>query len=146
MSTMPSDAAALLRREAASFVERLRLFTPARWAAQAPVVGTRADVVHHLAQCFADDAATHERTRQRRLPRLDSDLVIADQLAVTVDDLVRSLEDDAAAATAATAHLLVHRRDVLGDVVPAGLAAALRLADVEAAGRRICEEIPARPS
>lgn len=131
------DGALLLRREVASLVERLRLFTPARWAAAAPVLGTRADVVHHLAQRFADDAAGLESRPQRVLPRLDSDLVLADQLAVTGDDLVRAAPAPAA-ALAAVAHLLVHRADLLGDVVPAGLAAALGVTDVEAAGRRAC--------
>lgn len=128
----------LLRRESRSLVERLRLWTPTRWAAQAPVIGTRADVVHHLAQRLADDAAALERRPHRPLPWLDSDLALPDQLAVTADDLARVRPPDQLAA-AAIAHLLLHRRHLLDEPVPATLAAALGLDDVEAAGRRACE-------
>lgn len=121
---MPTDLTALLAREAASLVARLRLWTPARWAAAAPVLGTRADVVHHLAQRFADDAAALEGRPVRQLPRLDSDLALPDQLAVTADDLVRGDPPDAVAGGAA-AHLLLHRRHLLGEDVPPGLAATL---------------------
>ena len=127
----------VLRREAASLVERLRLWTPARWAAIAPPLGTRAEVVHHLAQRFADDAATLEGSPHRVLPRLDSDLALADQLAVTADDLIRAGPPPDVAAAAA-AHLLVHRADLLGDAVPPGLAGALDVDDVEATGRAAC--------
>ena len=102
----------LLRREGDALVERLRVWTPARWAAGAPVLGTRADVAHHLAQ------------RRRVLPRLDSDLVLADQLAVTLDDLVRA-GPPPGVARRATAHLLLHRTHLLGDEVPPRLADAL---------------------
>jgi hypothetical protein len=57
---------------------------------------------------------------------------------------VRAAPPDAV-AVAATAHLLLHRADLLGDEVPAGLAAALGLADVPAAGRAACAGDPARP-
>ncbi|MCU1674422.1 MAG: hypothetical protein JWN77_2535 [Frankiales bacterium] len=105
-------AADLLAREARSLVDRLRLWTPARWAAEAAPYGTRADLVHHLAASFA--AAETDRP----LPRLDSDLALPDQLAVTADDLVRS----GRATEAHVGHLLAHRRDLLGEDVPAGLA------------------------
>ena len=90
---------ALLAREATSLVARLRLFTPARWAAAAPPYGTRADAVHHLAQWLADVVGE----APVRLPRLDSDLALPDQLAVTADDLVRARlpADDAGGAPAA---------------------------------------------
>ena len=134
---MPDDLTSLLAREAAALVERLRLWTPARWAAAAPVLGTRADVVHHLAQHLADAAALLEDRPPRPLPRLDSDLALPDQLAVTAADLVRTGPPDELARTL-TAHLLWHRSELLGDDVPAGLAADLGLTDVLAAGRAAC--------
>lgn len=140
---MAPDAAPLdlLRRESRSLVQRLRLWTPARFAAAAPAwpggAGTRADLVHHLAQSLADRAAELEGRPHAPLPRLDSDLALADQLAVTADDLVRC-SAPVAVATAATAHVLAHRSDLLDDEVPPGLAAALDLADVVAAGREEC--------
>ena len=126
----------LLARESRSLVQRLRLWTPARFAAQAPTHGTRGDLVHHLAQRLADQAADAEGLPRRPLPRLDGDLVLPDQLAVTADDLART--GDAAAARAATAHLLLHRHDLLEEEVPPGLAQALELDDVLAAGREEC--------
>ena len=68
----PRAAADLLAHEAGSLVARLRLWTPARWAAAAPPCGTRADLVHHLAQWLADAAGE----APVRLPRLDSDLAL----------------------------------------------------------------------
>ena len=119
-----TDAAALLPREAASLVARLRLFTPARWSAALPPYGTRADAVHHLAQALADA----EGAAPVRLPRLDGDLALPDQLAVTADDLVRSGRADADAV----AHLLLHRSELLGEPVPAGLVVALGAPDEQA--------------
>ena len=130
------DAGALLRRESRSLVQRLRLWTPQRFAASTPYGGTRADLVHHLAQRLADRAADAEQRERRPLPRLDGDLVLPDQLAVTADDLARVA--DARTARAATAHLLLHRRDLLDEDVPAGLAVALGLDDVVTAGREEC--------
>jgi hypothetical protein len=127
----------LLRRESRSLVQRLRLWTPARYAAAAPPWGTRADLVLHLAQACADAAAALEGEPRRTVPRLDSVLGLADQLAVTCDDLVRAQPDDDL-ARAVTAHLLVHRLDLLGEEVPASLASALALADVVHVGRAAC--------
>lgn len=137
MSCVPDDAAALLAREAARLVERLRLWASPRWAAAAPVRGTRGDVVHHLAQRLADDAARLEGSAPRALPRLDSDLALPDQLAVTADDLVRAGPSHEL-AVAATLHLLLHRGQLLGDDVPAALAARLGVSDVAAAGYEVC--------
>jgi hypothetical protein len=134
----------VLRRESRSLVQRLRLWTPARYAAAAPPWGTRGDLVHHLAQVCADAAADLEGEPQRALPRLDSDLGLADQLAVTSDDLVRA-GPGPELARAVTAHLLVHRQDLLGEDVPASLAEALGLPVVEAAGRRACTAAPTGP-
>jgi hypothetical protein len=128
---------AVLDREARSLVQRLRLWTPSRWAAAAPVPGTRGDLAHHLAQRLADAAADLEGTTRRALPRLDSDLALADQLAVTADDLVRA-DPPADVARSAVAHLLLHRKHLLDDDVPPRLAAALELDDVLAAGEQAC--------
>jgi hypothetical protein len=133
------DATTLLRRESRSLVQRLRLWTPARYAALASgSAGSRADLVHHLAQALADAAAACEDVPARPLPRLPSDLALADQLAVTSDDLVRA-GPPVAVAVAATAHLLAHRYDLLEEDVPGGLAASLGLDDVLAAGRAACD-------
>ena len=144
----PDRPAALLNREAASFVRRLRLWTPARWAAQIPFGAdpgpadhpdpmTRADLVHHLVQVLADAAAVGERSALRPVPRLAVDLVLPDQLAVTTADVLRTDPSDAL-ARALTAHLVLHRTQVLEDEVPVGLAQALDLPDVLAAGRAAC--------
>ena len=132
----------LLRREARLLVERLRLWTPARFAASARPWGSRGDLMHHLAQDLVDRAALAEGAAARRLPRLDSDLALPDQLAVSADDLVRAGPSHAAAVEAA-AHLLAHRTELLEDEIPAGLADALGLDDVVRAGRSECDG-PAR--
>ena len=111
--------AALLAREAASLVARLRLFTPARWAAEALPFGTRGDLVHHLAAALVLAAGETDEP----LPRLD-DLGLADQLAVTADDLVR-VGPSAEVALDQACHLLLHRRELLDEAVPAGLLAEL---------------------
>ena len=131
------SAVDLLRRESASLVQRLRLWTPQRWAAQHPPYGTRADVARHLAQALADAAAELEGQPLRALPRLDSDLALPDQLAVTADDLARAGPPDELARHA-TAHLLLHRRDLLGEQVPQGLDEALG-GDVVGSARTICD-------
>ena len=137
----PPDPTGLLRRESRSLVQRLRLWTPARYAAAAPPWGSRADLVAHLVQVCADTAAALEGAPRRPVPRLDTDLALADQLAVTSDDLVRA-GPDAELARRTTAHLLVHRADLLDEDVPASLAAALALPDVAAAGRAACGAAP----
>jgi hypothetical protein len=131
-------SAELLAKEAGLLVERLRLWTPARWAARAPVLGTRADVVHHLAQSLADDAARLEGEATRPLPRLDSDLALPDQLAVTADDLVRAGPPDDVARRAVL-HLLLHREHLLGDPIPATLASRLGVPDLAGLDGTLCE-------
>jgi len=132
--------AAVLDREARSLVERLRLWTPARWAAAAPVLRTRADVAHHLAQALADTCAIWAVAHRRTLPRLDSDLVLPDQLAVTAADLVRAGAPDDV-VRGAVAHLLLHRRHLLADDPPPGLAAELGLDDLDlhVEGATVCQ-------
>ena len=120
-------------------MQRLRLWTPARWAAAAPPWGSRGDLVLHLAQDLADLAADAEGAPRRALPALDSELARPDQLAVVADDLVRA---GAAPAVlrAAVAHLLVHREDLLGEPPPEGLAYSLDTPSIPAAGRARCDE------
>jgi len=112
-----------MRRESRSLVQRLRLWTPARYAADVPPRGTRGDLVHHLVQDLADLAAQAEGQPRREVPRLD-DLGLADQLAVVSDDLVRA-DPPAELARAVTAHLLLHRQDLLDEPPPPGLLARL---------------------
>jgi hypothetical protein len=147
-SSASPAAGELLRRESASLVQRLRLWTPARWAAACPPDATRGDVVLHLAQALADAAADLEDEPRRRLPRLDSDLGLPDQLAVTADDLVRAVAQAGPpvdeVARRAAAHLLLHRRALLGEDVPAGLARVLG-DDVDALAAAVCDERGSQP-
>ena len=142
----PDRPTASLEREAGSLVRRLRLWTPARWAAfttevtpsgTTPSSLSRADLIHHLVQVLADAAAVLEHRPLRPVPRLGLDLVLADQLAVTADDVVRA-GATAELARSLTAHLVLHRSEVLEDVVPPGLAEELGYPDVLAAGRAAC--------
>lgn len=121
----------LLEREARSLVQRLRVWTPTRWAAACLPGLSRGDVVHHLAASFVQAAGETDRP----LPRLAADLALPDQLAVTAADLVLRAPADEALLTA---HLLLHRSHLLGDDVPASLAEALGLDDVLAAGTTRC--------
>ena len=130
---MPSDACLLLAKEVGALVQRLRLWTPARWAAAAEPWGTRADAGRHLAQWLADTAAVLEGRPRRRLPLLHPDLLVADQLAVTGDDLVRCAPQDAVCGDAVD-HLLAHRFDLLEEEPPASLGGAAALAR----GREVC--------
>jgi hypothetical protein len=123
----------LLAKEVRSLVERLRLWTPQRWAAAAEPWGTRADLARHLASWLADAAARIEGTGLHDLPVLRPDLLVADQLAVTGDDLVRA-EPPAELCKDAVAHLLAHRFDLLGEDVPASLGGW----DTLSYGRTVC--------
>jgi hypothetical protein len=123
----------LLAKEAGSLVARLRLWTPSRWAAAAEPWGTRADLVRHLAQWCADAAAESEGLPVRALPVLAPDLLVADQLAVTADDLVRA-EPGPDVCADAVAHLLLHRLDLLAEEPPASLGGAAALLR----GRAVC--------
>lgn len=117
----------MLRRESTSLVARLRLWTPARWAAAGPeeagVSGTRGDLAFHLVESYARLAGAPVA-----LPRLDSDLALPDQLAVTGDDLARSAPTNVQVVDAVT-HLLLHREHLLGERVPTGLVAELDALD-----------------
>ncbi|MCW2778805.1 MAG: hypothetical protein JWN17_2530 [Frankiales bacterium] len=128
---------ALLDREARSLVQRLRVWTPPRWAAAAAPGRSRADVVFHLAASFVALAGEAPVA----LPRLSTDLALPDQLSVTAADLVRS-GPAPDVALAATCHLLLHRAQLLGEEVPVGLAEALGVADVLSAGAHECDLEP----
>ena len=128
---------ALLDREARALVQRLRVWTPTRWAAASPVDGlSRADLAHHLAAGLA--AASGAPVA---LPRLDRDLALPDQLAVTAHDLVRSPPTEVEARRW-TCHLLLHRHHLLADTVPPGLTAALRVPDALEEGAAACSLRP----
>lgn len=124
---------AVLAKEVASLVQRLRLWTPTRWQAVAQPWGTRADLVRHLAQWLADQAADAEGQPRRALPVLANDLLLADQLAVTGDDLVRAQPTEQISADA-VAHLLAHRLDLLSEPAPTSLGGPV----AEERGRAIC--------
>lgn len=124
MSEPAPAPVALLDRECRSLVQRLRLWTPARYAAAAGLCGSRAELIRHLAQSLADLAADAEGEPRRSLPVLDGDLGLADQLMVTAHDLVRT-GPSVDTAQRATAHVLVHRQDLLDEDVPATLAERL---------------------
>jgi hypothetical protein len=128
-----------LAKEVASLVQRLRLWTPTRWQAAAEPWGTRADLVRHLAQWLADQAAEAEGRPSQPLPVLANQLLLPDQLAVTGDDLVRTglsgqRNDDA------VAHLLVHRLDLLSEPAPTSLGGPA----AEERGRAVCASSGAR--
>lgn len=133
LPTLVVVSSEVLRRESASLVARLRLWTPARWAAAAPDdaarPGTRADLAFHLAASFARAAGAPVR-----LPRLDSDLALPDQLAVTADDLARQDAGPVGVVDAVT-HLLLHRGHLLGEQAPDGLIAELAALDQLDGGR-----------
>jgi hypothetical protein len=72
-------------------VNRVGHWTPARWAAPVGLTDAspiRADVMFALVQTLADRAADAEHRLPRRVPRLENDLVLPDQLRVMVADLL----------------------------------------------------------
>lgn len=134
---MPSDAQQLLAKELGSLVQRLRLWTPGRWSADAAPWGTRADLGRHLAQALADAAAALEGSARRELPLLHPDLLVADQLAVTGDDLLRCAPDEQLCRDV-VAHLLAHRLDLLGEEPPTSLGGP----EAVERGRAVCGTRP----
>lgn len=87
----------LIRRESCSLVARVRDWTTARWASGTSTGTSRGDVGHHLATRLAVAAQGLEQHAEaapplwRVLPRLDTDLVVPDQIAVTAADLLAAL-------------------------------------------------------
>jgi hypothetical protein len=122
-----------LAKEIGSLVQRLRLWTPARWAAVCEPWGTRADLGRHLAQWWADRAAELEGGPRCEMPVLRPDLLVADQLAVTGDDLIRATPGPELVEDA-VAHLLAHRLDLLGEEPPASLGGPAAIVR----GREVC--------
>jgi hypothetical protein len=129
----PTDGQLLLSKEIGSLVQRLRTWTPTRWAAAADPWGTRADLGRHLAQCFADLAAGLEGQPLRGLPVLQPDLLVADQLAVTGDDLLRCAPPDELCRETVD-HLLAHRFELLDEEPPSSLGGP----DAVRRGRQVC--------
>lgn len=78
-----------LARAVDRLVDHIGQWTPSRWAASTPSgPGTRAETVHALAQRLADLEASATGRPDRRVPRLDNDLVLPDQVRVTARDLL----------------------------------------------------------
>jgi hypothetical protein len=124
-----TDAQVQLAKEIGSLVQRLRLWTPTRWAATVDPWGTRADLGRHVAQAFVVAAGEVELA----LPVLHPDLLVADQLAVTGDDLVRTGPSDRVCADLVD-HVLAHRWDLLDEEPPPRIGGP----DAVRRGRRVC--------
>jgi hypothetical protein len=91
-----------LNRAVERLVNHVSHWTPPRWAASgAPGQGSRADVMHALVQRLADLAADAESQPRRRVPRLENDLALPDQLRVIVADLLAARPAEATLAEAA---------------------------------------------
>jgi hypothetical protein len=100
---------------ASRFLARVGHWEQSRWSQPAkitdPPVESRADVVYGLAQRLADLGASVEGWPPQRVPRLENDLALPDQVRVMVADLLRAsaptdvLRAAAADLDATTAHL-----------------------------------------
>ncbi len=124
----------LLAKEIGSLVQRLRTWTPMRWAAAVEPWGTRVDLARHVAQYLADQTAGLEDAPRRTLPVLGADLLVVDQLAIAGDDLARCSPPDDLCADV-VAHVLLHRYDLLSEEPPASLGGAAALVR----GRELCD-------
>jgi hypothetical protein len=70
-------------------VDHIGQWAPSRWTAlTSSGTGTRAEVVHALAQRLADLEAAATGRPPRAVPKLDNDLVLPDQVRVTARDLL----------------------------------------------------------
>lgn len=68
---------------------RISHWTPHRWSLPVREGGeSRADCVFALVQRLADATAEAEAAEPRRVPRLENDLALPDQLRVMIADLV----------------------------------------------------------
>lgn len=91
-----------LRREVELLIRRVGHWGPPRWVAPAASgAGSRAEVVHRLVQRLADRCADVEGRPRRRVPRLDNDLALVDQLRVLTADLEAVADETVLAAAAA---------------------------------------------
>ncbi len=79
-------------------VRQVGHWTPSRWTASGAATG-----VHQLIQFLADLAADAEDRPSRPVPRLDNDLLLADQLRVVAADLAMARPPEAILAAAAAA-------------------------------------------
>lgn len=87
----PSESGGVeeLSREVERLIRQVAHWAAPRWAARAGSGDvSRADLVHALVQRIADRAAAAEGEPPRRVPRLDNDLVLPDQLRVVTADLL----------------------------------------------------------
>jgi hypothetical protein len=74
-------------------INRVSHWTSPRWAASSTSGnGSRADVMYTLVQRVADLAADAEGQPRRRVPRLENDLALPDQLLVMARDLAATGE------------------------------------------------------
>ncbi|MFS8479458.1 MAG: hypothetical protein FWJ93_10985 [Micromonosporaceae bacterium] len=92
-------------------IGQVRHWTPARWAAPAADAPdrSRGDLVHGLVQRLADRCAEAEGEPRRRVPRLDNDLALVDQLRVIAADLAAA-EPGAEVTASAVADIAAVRR------------------------------------
>ena len=95
MSTHADEFGAAVRK----LVGKVSNWTPSRWAASSSSGGSRAALLHDLVQWLADRGAVAEGQPRRQVPRLDSDLVLPDQLRVVALDLVAAGGADAEAVS-----------------------------------------------
>lgn len=84
---------------------------PARWRATTPASGarTRREVLYELVQHLADLCADLEGRERRRVPRLENDYALPDQLRVVAADLESAGPDEVTADKAVTALRETHR-------------------------------------
>jgi hypothetical protein len=80
------------------FVGQVSHWTPSRWAASSPSGPARADLVFALVQRVAELSPA---AAGRRVPRLDSDLALPDQLRVVAADVLADAPTRAAEAAEA---------------------------------------------
>ncbi len=94
----PASTAHELSRAAARLADQVSHWTPPRWAASG-----RAEAFHALVQRIAALDADAEGEPRRRVPRLDNDLALPDQLRVVVADLLAASGDEPTLAAAVAA-------------------------------------------
>jgi hypothetical protein len=75
-------------------VNRVQHWTPNRWQKRTSDGDTRAERVHALAQRLADATADASGQPRRRVPRLENDLALPDQLRVLVTDAAAADVED----------------------------------------------------
>ncbi|GIH12085.1 hypothetical protein [Rugosimonospora africana] len=77
-----------LARAVDRLIDQVAQWPPSRWVALTKAGGSRAKVVHALAQRLADLEAGSTGHPRHEVPRLDNDLVLPDQVKVTARDLL----------------------------------------------------------